>query len=105
MGYGGIELGYIFYPGKLVNIGSNVLFAGGAVFKETVPESKNNEFKMFPVLEPSVYCQIKFSKLFHFEMGATYRYISGTNLPYISDNQLSGFSCYIGFLVSACTCK
>lgn len=105
MGYGGIEVGYILYPGKRLNFGTNLLLAGGAVFKETVPESKNNEFKMFPVLEPSLYCQIKFSKIFHFEMGATYRYINGTNLPYISNNQMSGFSCYVGFLVSTCACK
>ena len=105
MGYGGIEVGYILYPGKKINFGTNLLIAGGAVFKETVPETKNNGFKMFPVLEPSLYCQLKMSNLFRFEMGATYRYVTGTNLPYISNRNLSGFSCYVGFLVSACSCK
>jgi hypothetical protein len=105
LGYGGIELGYIFYPGKRLNIGTNLLIAGGLIFDETVPESKENDFTMFPVLEPSLYCQIKFSRLFYFEMGTTFRYIRAASLPIISDNQLSGFSCYVGFLVSACSCK
>jgi hypothetical protein len=102
MGYGGIDLGYLIATGEKFNLGTKLLIAGGAVFKETVPESEDKGFKMFPVLEPTVYCQISLSKLFRFEMGASYRLIRGTNMPYISDRELSGFSCYIGFLVSAC---
>jgi Fe-S cluster assembly iron-binding protein IscA len=56
-------------------------------------------------LEPAIYCQIPLSKLFRVEMGASYRYIWGTNLPYISDSNLSGFSFHVGFLVSACKCN
>lgn len=104
MGYGGIDFGYLIYPGEKYILGTKLLIAGGAVIKETVPETKNSDFKMFPVLEPTVYYQIALGKLFRFEMGASYRYIWGTNLPYISDENLSGFSCYVGFLVSACKC-
>ena len=32
MGYGGLELGYIFFPGKKVNIGGSLLVAAGAAF-------------------------------------------------------------------------
>jgi hypothetical protein len=105
MGYGGIDLGYLFYPGEKFNLGAKVLFAGGAVFKETVPESKDKKFKIFPVLEPTLYYQISLSKLFRFEMGASYRLIRGTKPGYISDRELSGFSCYVGFLVSAGNCR
>ncbi|NTW25313.1 MAG: hypothetical protein HGA37_11465 [Lentimicrobium sp.] len=105
MGYGGIDFGYIFLNGKKFILGTKLLIAGGAVFKETVPESKGNGFKMFPVLEPAIYCQIPLSKLFRVEMGASYRYIRGTNLSYISDSNLGGFSFYAGFLVSACKCN
>lgn len=105
MGYGGIDFGYLFLNGEKYILGTKLLIAGGAVFKETVPESKGNGFKMFPVLEPAIYCQIPLSKLFRLEMGASYRYVWGTNLPYISDSNLGGFSFYIGFLVSACKCN
>jgi hypothetical protein len=100
MGYGGIDFGYLVFPGEKFNLGTKLLIAGGAVLKETVPESKDNGFKMFPVLEPTIYYQISLNRLFRFEMGASYRIIWDTNLPYISDRNLSGFSCYIGFLVS-----
>jgi hypothetical protein len=104
MGYGGLEFGYIFFPGKKMNFGTNILLAGGAVFKETVPESDEKSFRMFPVLEPSLYNQISLGKMFRFEVGVTYRYVGGTNLSYISGKNLSGFSIYIGFLVKACKC-
>jgi hypothetical protein len=102
MGYGGIDFGYLIYPGEKLILGTKLLVAGGAVIKETVPEANNNDFKMFPLLEPTVYYQIALGKMFRFEMGGGYRYIWGTNLPYISDENLSGFSCYVGFLVGAC---
>ena len=105
MGYGGIDFGYLVVNGEKLILGTKLLIAGGAVFKETVPESKGNGFKMFPVLEPAIYYQISLSKLFRFEMGASYRYVWGTNLPYISDSNLGGFSFYVGFLVSACKCN
>lgn len=105
MGYGGIDFGYLVVNGEKFILGTKLLIAGGAVFKESVPESKGNGFKIFPVLEPAIYCQIPMSKLFRVEMGASYRYIRGTNLPYISDSNLGGFSFYVGFLVSACKCN
>jgi len=105
MGYGGIDFGYLVLNEEKFILGTKLLIAGGAVFKETVPESKGNGFKMFPVLEPTIYYQISLSKLFRFEMGASYRYAWGANLPYISDCNLGGFSCYVGFLVSACKCN
>jgi hypothetical protein len=101
IGYGGIDFGYLFLTGNKFNLGSKLFIGGGAVFKETVPESDDKDFKIFPVVEPTVYYQISLSKLFRFEMGGSYRYIRGTNLAYISDRNLSGFSCYIGFLVKA----
>ncbi len=104
MGYGGIDFGYLVLNGDKFILGTKLMIAGGAVFKETVPESKGNGFRMFPVLEPSIYCQVPLSKLFRVEMGASYRYVWGTNLPYISDSNLGGFSFYVGFLVSACKC-
>jgi hypothetical protein len=105
MGYGGLDFGYLVVAGNKFNLGIKILIGGGAVFKETVPKSEETGFEMFPVIEPTVYYQLALSKLFRVEMGASYRYVSGTDLPYLSDKSLGGFSFYIGFLVSACTCK
>jgi hypothetical protein len=104
MGYGGLEFGYIIFPGEKLTFGSNALIAGGAIFKESVPESDDEGFKMFPVLEPGLYGQISLGTMLRFEVGASYRYVTGTNLSYISDQNLSGFSVHIGLLVKACKC-
>jgi hypothetical protein len=101
MGYGGIDFGYLIISGNKFNLGGKLLIGGGAVFKESIPELSDKAFKVFPVLEPAVYYQISLGKLFRFEMGASYRYIWGTNPVYISDKNLSGLSCYLGFLVKA----
>lgn len=103
-GYGGLEFGYIFYPGEKIEFGSNLLVAYGAGFKETVPKSKNGDFKMFPVLEPSIYSQVSLGKLLKLEIGVSYRFVMGTNFSYISNQKLSGLSCRVAFLVGSCKC-
>jgi hypothetical protein len=105
MGYGGLEFGYIFFPRKRMNFGTNLLVAYGAAFKETLPKTKDSGFKMFPVLEPSLYSQIALGKLFRIDVGVTYRFISNANLPYIPDRNLRGFSWYVALLVGTCNCN
>jgi hypothetical protein len=105
MGYGGIDFGYLIYPGERVIIGSKIMIAGGAAFNETIPESEEKSFSMFPVLQPTVYFQVSLSNLFRVELGADYRFVRGTDLPLISDSELSGFSLHIAFLVSPCKCN
>jgi len=105
IGYGGVDIGYIFPIGEKMNFGVKLLIGGGAIFKETIPKSDNKGFRLFPVLEPTAYYQISLSKLFRLEIGANYRIIRGTNLPYISDRDLGGFALYVGFLVKTCNCN
>ena len=104
MGYGGIDLGYLLYPGEKLTLGTKLLLGGGAAFIETVPESDDTEFQMFPVLEPTVYSQIALGKMFKFELGASYRFVGKTDLPGITSADLGGLSFYVGFLVKACDC-
>ena len=72
-GYGGLEFGYVLLPGKRNRIGSNLLVAYGAGFNETVPASANTDFKMFPVLEPSVYWQLSMGKYLKLDVEPFYR--------------------------------
>lgn len=101
MGYGGIDFGYLILPGEKLNFGTKVLLGGGAAFIETVPDTKEKYFRMFTVAEPGLYSQVTVSKLFRIEAGASYRMIGRSCRPYVSARELSGFSCYIGFLISA----
>jgi hypothetical protein len=103
-GYGGLEFGYLFYEGKKVRFGSNLLLACGVGFKETYPKA-SGDFKMFPVFEPSIYSQINLGKLLKLDIGVTYRFITASNFSFISNQQLCGPSIYIVFLVGTCNCN
>jgi hypothetical protein len=103
MGYGGLELGYIFIPGEKVNIGGTLLFAVGAAFLQNKPKSEgerlfDNDFKIIPVLEPSLYCEFTLNRFMRLHTGISYRYVNNTRLTYIKDKDIRGFSCYVGLL-------
>jgi len=104
-GYGGLEFGYIFYQSEKFKFGSNLLVACGVGFKETIPKSTDGDFNMFPVFEPSLYSQISLGKLLRLDIGITYRYVTGANFSYISNQKISGLSLYIAFLLGTCNCK
>jgi hypothetical protein len=103
MGYGGPEIGYIFYPGKSVNFGGSLLVAAGAAFWETYPKIKtekifSNDFKIFPVLEPAFYVELALNRFMRLHTGISYRYVKGAESLYIKDTDLRGLSVYTGIL-------
>jgi hypothetical protein len=103
MGYGGLELGYIFFPGEKVNVGGSVLFALGAAFLQNKPKSDgekliDNDFRIIPVLEPSLYCELTLNSLMRLHTGISYRYVNHTRLNYIKDQDIRGFTCFVGLL-------
>lgn len=104
MGYGGLELGYILYPGKKMNVGISILLAGGAAFKESLPKVKGNAFSVFPVLEPSVYSEFFLGRLIRIQAGVSYRYMDGSKLAYMKNSAVNGFSCYVNLLFGSCVC-
>ncbi len=104
-GYGGLEFGYVFYPGDRIRLGSNMLLAYGAGFNETVPASSGTDFKMFPVLEPSVYWQLSMGKYLKLDIGVTWRYVPRSNFSYISSREMSSFSVYLAVLTTSCRCN
>ena len=103
MGYGGLELGYIFFPGKKVSIGGTLLFAAGAAFWQNKPKNNgeklfDDDFNIFPVLEPSLYSEIALNRFMRLHTGISYRYVHHAHLDYISDQNIRGFSFYVGLL-------
>ncbi|TAL59786.1 MAG: hypothetical protein EPN88_16835 [Bacteroidetes bacterium] len=103
MGYGGLEFGYIFSPGKKVNIGGSLLVAVGAAFRQNKPKNNgeklfDDDFNIFPVLESSLYSEIALNRFIWLQTGFSYRYVYHANLDYISDQNIRGFSFYIDLL-------
>ena len=104
MGYGGVELGYIFLPGKKMNIGGSLLIAAGAAFWQNKPKSRgeklfDDDFNIFPVLEPSLYCEVALNRFMWLHTGISYRYVHHAHLDYMTDQNMRGFSCYVGLLL------
>jgi hypothetical protein len=103
MGYGGLELGYIFFFRKKVNIGGTLLVAAGAAFWQNKPKNNgeklvDDDFNIFPVLEPSLYTEIALSRAIWLHTGISYRYVHHDHLDYIPDQNIRGFSFYMGLL-------
>jgi hypothetical protein len=103
MGYGGIEGGYIFFAGRKMHIGGSLLVAAGAAFWLGNPKSKHesvpgNDLTFLPVLEPSIYTEIALNRFMWLHIGISYRYINHSEMAFISDKNMRGFSCYLGVL-------
>lgn len=103
MGYGGIETGYIILSAQKVNIGVTMLIAAGAANWQNEPKNDNeklfdDDFSIFPVLEPSLYGEVALNRLIWLHAGISYRYVHRAHLDYMEDQNIRGFSCYIGFL-------
>jgi hypothetical protein len=103
MGYGGVELGYILFPGKKARIGSSLLIAAGAAFWQNKPKSDgeklfDKDFNIFPVLEPSLYSEFALSRFMWLHAGISFRYVYHAHLDYMTDQSMRSFSCYIGLL-------
>ena len=99
-GYGGLILGGIFSPKEVVHIYTPVLIgAGGMEVRDHnllnsfhVPPFGYVENSAFFVVEPGLEVEINITRFFKLGIGASYRFISETDLELVSNKDLSGFS-------------
>lgn len=109
MGYGGIFFEYVLNPKKALHLTFPLFIgAGGAQIgirseQETNITSQQDystyeyiESSGFFVLEPGVNIELNMTKYFRLDFGASYRFISGTQLQRLSSNNLSDFSFNLG---------
>lgn len=104
MGYGGLELGYIFYKHKKATLGSSLLMATGAEFWMSKPKNKkesvfDNGFQFIYVLEPSIYGEIRLNSFLKIHSGVSYRKVFGKQNNYLSRNLTNDFSTYLGIML------
>lgn len=103
MGYGGLELGYIFFSRGKIAFGSTLLIAAGAAFSPTKPKSSSetlfgNEFNFLSIMEPSLYGELALNRFMRLHAGISYRYVNGSDLTSMKVRDMNGFSCYVGLL-------
>ncbi len=102
-GYGGLVLEYIAMPEDLVHFTVSTLIGGGGVdyayrydlFNSNYDESGHASACF--VLEPSAGLELNITQFFRINAGASYRLVRGTDLPGISDTDLSDLSGYLTF--------
>ena len=97
-GYAGVLIGASIAPRELIHISIPVIFGAGAF--EVVDKNffSNNladaefvvENSIFFVVEPGLELEFNVSNNFRLGFGATYRYITGTELQNIKDEDVSG---------------
>lgn len=95
-GYGGLYLGGIIFPNEVVHLAVPVLFGAGAlhiVDKQYFPTALDKEYVLEStalfVVKPSVQLEVNITQFLRIGVGASYRYIRGSDLRNISDDELT----------------
>ncbi len=105
MGYGGLLLEYIAFPKKSIHLAFPLIIAAGGTslgskidpdLNSQDPQDwvtyKHVESSAFFLVEPGVSIELNMVKFFRLDLGASYRFISGTNLERLSNSDLSDFT-------------
>lgn len=101
MGYGGIILGYTIAPNSIIHVDFPVLIGAGGVrlgdnevsiYNQDFPVSPLVENSAFFVVEPGLNVEINLASFCKMGIGGGYRYVYGTDMLNVSDNDLSDWT-------------
>jgi len=104
-GYGGVLIGGTIAPRELIHISIPIVLGAGSL--EVVDKDffinnpADSEFtvenSVFFVAEPGIEVEFNITKYFRLGAGMTYRYVSGTELENVEDEDISGTTAMISF--------
>jgi len=101
MGYGGIMLGYIPEPMKLVHLQFQALIGGGGLTYDVQDiaglRAEDAPADGFFAAEPSIHAELNVARFLHVGAGAGYRFVSGAKLDGLGDRDLRGPSASLTF--------
>jgi hypothetical protein len=104
-GYGGILIGGMIAHKELIHISIPIVLGAGSFevvdkdfFINNLADSEFTiENTVYFVAEPGIELEFNITKYFRLGAGATYRYISGTELENVRDEDVSGATAMISF--------
>lgn len=104
-GYGGVIVGASIAPREVIHVSIPILLGAGAFevvdkifFPANIQDSEFTiENTVFFVVEPGIELEFNISNHFRLGFGASYRYITGTELANVSDDDVSGAAGMISF--------
>ena len=97
-GYGGLNMEYTLFSNKVVHFTIPVVVGvGGVYLYEDQGDYLYDNFYDIEnsaafVVEPGVTVELNLFKFFRIDLGASYRYVAGTELVYLQDSDLSDLS-------------
>lgn len=105
-GYGGLILEYIYDSDNIIHFTGSLLIGGGSIAYNDEPITMKNhnnymydEYYEFDkktstyfVLEPALNVEFNMATWFRLDLGASYRIVSGLNMPKTTNAQMSGLS-------------
>ena len=103
MGYGGLAMEYTFFTNKKVHFSIPVLVGVAGIYVyEDDDDFFNNEWNEIEnsaamVIEPGVNVELNLFKFFRVDLGASYRWITESDLQYLTDEDLTDFTINLGF--------
>jgi hypothetical protein len=100
--YGGLELGYITRPAKLLHMSLWSVVGGGAVsFRDHAVEPGRSDLPVdgLFVVEPGVSTEVNVSRRVRIALGTSYRIIDGARLSGLERDALDGFATSLTFKV------
>lgn len=106
-GYGGLLLGAMVGSKEVIHLSFPVVFGAGQVEvsdRNFFPNSPNDaeftiESSAFIVIEPGAQLEFNITQNFRLAAGVTYRYVTGTDLNNLSDEDLSGSAIVMSFKI------
>ena len=104
-GYGGVMIGATIAPKELIHLSIPIILGAGSLEVSDKDFFTNNpadseftvENSVFFVIEPGLELEFNITKYFRVGAGATYRYVTGSELLNITDEDVSGFNGMISF--------
>lgn len=88
-GYGGVWMGYYFFPESAVHVGLDAKLGWGAVNYSERGWRGSRVTDAVYVVNPSLQIGMNVTQWFKMNVGAGYRWVSGTAPGYLSSNKLS----------------
>jgi hypothetical protein len=90
-GYGGLELQYVIRPAKLVHPSFSVLIGGGTARCRAGGMWVTGNDDVF-IAEPGAAITMNLTRGIRLDLGGSYRFASGVDIPWMANEDLSGFS-------------
>ncbi len=98
MGYGGLELEYIYKPYKLLHVSLYTMIGGGGVTQRDTDKDYDDDFiddedtDPFFIFSPEANVTLNVTRFFRISVNAGYRFTNGVDQHDLDDTDFSGFT-------------